>query len=269
MDFTLFFAWQSDSPLDDNKHLIRDAAKAALKRVTGDEHVEESPRLDHDTKGLSGTPEVAAAIFSKIERAGMFLGDVTFVGSSKSHDGREKKLPNMNVAIETGYAGKAVGWERVILVMNTAYGGPEEQVFDVKHRRNPITFSVHPGSTGEERTEEGRRLSRTIEEAVRARLRCEHEGVKEVLSVLDRHCLEVMITYSPHPSFPGPETATMGQALAAQGVLLALARMLELRLLRCDVNYDRTKSTAQYAYHWTYLGRLAARQLGIVKEVAE
>jgi hypothetical protein len=26
MDFLLFFASQSDSPLDDNKHLIRDAA---------------------------------------------------------------------------------------------------------------------------------------------------------------------------------------------------------------------------------------------------
>src|SRR5262245_26444562 len=138
MDFSLFFAWQSDSPVDDNKHLIRGAAKAAVKRVAADGDVEESPRLDHDTKGLSGTPEVAREIFTKIERAGMFLGDVTFVGSSRSYDDREKKLPNMDVAIELGYAGKAVGWERVILVMNTTYGEPDEQVFDIKHRRNTI-----------------------------------------------------------------------------------------------------------------------------------
>jgi hypothetical protein len=87
MDFSLFFAWQSDSPLDDNKHLIRDAAREAVRRIAAAD-VGESPRLDHETKGLSGTPEVANAIFAKIEQAGMFLGDVTFVGSSRSHDGR-------------------------------------------------------------------------------------------------------------------------------------------------------------------------------------
>jgi hypothetical protein len=138
MDFSLFYAWQSDSPLDDNKHLIRDAAKEAVKRISRDNDLEESSRLDHDTKDLSGTPEVAASIFSKIERAGMFLGDVTFVGSSTSFDGREKKLPNMNVAIELGYAGKAIGWERVILVMNTAYGDPAEQVFDIRPFRKLV-----------------------------------------------------------------------------------------------------------------------------------
>jgi hypothetical protein len=74
MDFSLFFAWQSDSPLDDNKHLIRDAAKEAVKRISADADVEESPRLDHDTKALSGTPEVASSIFTKIELARMFLG---------------------------------------------------------------------------------------------------------------------------------------------------------------------------------------------------
>jgi hypothetical protein len=100
MDFTLFFAWQSDSPLDDNKHLIRDAARDAVKRIGKDADVEESPRLDHDTKNLSGTPEVANAIFAKIDRAGMFLGDVTFVAASKAADGREKKLPSLNVATE-------------------------------------------------------------------------------------------------------------------------------------------------------------------------
>jgi hypothetical protein len=265
MDFSLFFAWQSDSPLDDNKHLIRDAASDAVKRVARDAEVEESPRLDHDTKGLSGTPEVASSIFSKIEQAGMFLGDVTFVGSSQSHDRREKNLPNMNVAIELGYAGKAVGWERVILVMNNAYGDPGEQVFDIKHRRNPITFDVPADSSAEKRKEEKGKLSRAIEAAVRARLKCEHEGVKDIISILDQHCLEVLVTYSPHQSFPGPVITNMGQVLTAQAMLRALARMLELRLLRCNVNYDPTTSTAQYAYHWTFLGRQTARQLGILK----
>jgi hypothetical protein len=265
MDFSLFFAWQSDRPLDDNKHLIRDAAKEAVKRVSADADVEESPRLDHDTKGLSGTPEVASSIFTKIERTGMFLGDVTYVGSSLSFDGREKKLPNMNVAIELGYAGKAVGWERIILVMNKAYGDADEQVFDIKHRRNPITFDMPADGGPDRRREERKKLSKAIEEAVRARLKCEHEGVKEIISVLDQHCLEVMVTFSPHPSFAGPAITEKGKALAAQAMLHALSRMLELRLLRCDPNYNSATSTAQYGYHWTYLGRLAARHLGIIE----
>ncbi len=265
MDFSLFYAWQSDSPLDDNKHLIRDAAKEAVKRISRDNEVEESPRLDHDTKDLSGTPEVAASIFSKIERAGMFIGDVTFVGSSTSFDGREKKLPNMNVAIEMGYAGKAIGWERVILVMNTAYGDPAEQVFDIKHRCNPIGYCVPPDADRDHRKKEKERLSKVIEEAVKARLRCEHEAVKAALSVLDQHCLEVMVTFGQRDSFPGPVITTIGQVLTSQAMLHALARMLELRLLRCDVNYNPTTCTGQYAYHWTYLGRSVARHLGIVQ----
>src|SRR5438270_577713 len=179
MDFTLFFAWQFDSPPNDNRYLIRDAAKDAVKRVAADADVEESPRLDHDTKGLSGTPEVANAIFAKIERAGMFLGDVTYVGLSRSHDKHKKKLPNMNVAVEMGYAGKAIGWERIILVMNKAYGKPDEQIFDIKHRRNPITYDVPADSTANKRKEEKRKLSKAIEEAVRMRLKCEHEGVRD------------------------------------------------------------------------------------------
>ena len=264
MDFSLFFAWQSDSPLDDNKHLIRDAAKIAVKRVAADAEVEESPRLDHDTKGMSGTPEVANAIFSKIERAGMFLADVTFVGSSRSHDGRDKKLPNMNAAIELGYAGRAIGWERIILVMNTAYGQPDEQVFDIKHRRNPITFWVAADSTAEHRKEERNKLARTIEESIRARLSNEHEEAKDVSAVLDQHCLDILIAHAANDWFSMTPITNMGQALTSQPTLMAIARMLELRLLRCDVQFDPTSKSAKYAYHWTYLGRLVARHLRII-----
>ncbi len=265
MDFSLFFAWQSDSPLDDNKHLIRDAAKAAVKRVAADGEVEESPRLDHDTKGLSGTPEVANAIFAKIERAGMFLGDVTFVGSSRSHDGREKKLPNMNAAIELGFAGKAIGWDRVILVMNKAYGDPEDQIFDIKHRRNPITFCVPADSTDDHRKEEGRKLAKTIEEAIRTRLKCEHEAAKDTAAILDQHCLDILIAHSQHDWFSTNPITTMGQALSSHATLMAIARMLELRILRCDVQFNPVTSSVNYAYHWTYLGRQVTRQLGIIK----
>lgn len=265
MDFSLFFSWQSDSPLDDNKHLIRDSAKIAAKRVAADAEVEESPRLDHDTKGLSGTPEVANAIFSKIEQSGMFLADVTYVGSSKSHDGRNKKLPNMNTAIELGYAGSAIGWERVILVMNTAYGEPDEQVFNIKHRRNPITFCVPADSGNEYRKEEQNKLASAIEFAIRARLSCEHEEAKKVSAFLDQQCLDLLIREAKHDWFSTAPITTMVQLHITQPILMAIARMLELRLLRCDVQFAPATSSAKYAYHWTYLGRLVARHLKIIE----
>lgn len=268
MEFTLFYAWQSDTPSDDNHYLIRDAAKDAVKLIAADNDVEESPRLDHDTAGLSGTPAIADSIFAKIESCGMFLADVTFVGSCSTADGRQKKLINPNVAIELGFAGKAVGWERVILVMNTAYGGPEDQAFDIKHRRNPIAYNLPAGSDSSARKEARKKLAAVLEGAIKAHLRCEHEAVKQAVSVLDQPCLGAMVTFGQHPYFSSPVPQNMGQALTFQSVLHALSRLLELRLLRCDVQYDANTSTGNYAYHWTYLGVLALKHLGIRKKDA-
>jgi hypothetical protein len=47
------------------------------------------------------------------------VADVTFIGTCG-----EKRIPNPNVMIELGYALRAVSSSRVILLMNTAFGGP-------------------------------------------------------------------------------------------------------------------------------------------------
>jgi hypothetical protein len=59
MDFTIFYAWQSDRTQNTHRYVIRDAAKEAVRRIGRDASVEDSPRLDHDTKDVSGTPERA------------------------------------------------------------------------------------------------------------------------------------------------------------------------------------------------------------------
>ncbi|MEL6231572.1 MAG: hypothetical protein AAFR24_16825 [Cyanobacteria bacterium J06627_3] len=137
-DLTLFYAWQSDLEPKCNRYLIRDAAKEALKQLSRESVLEESPRLDSDTQKVAGTPEVAATIFSKIDHAGLFLADVSFVGTSVDDD----KLPNSNVLLELGYAAARIGWGRTILVMNTAFGPPDSLVFDLRHRRWPITYHL-------------------------------------------------------------------------------------------------------------------------------
>jgi hypothetical protein len=76
---------------------VRDALAEAINALKADEEiVEPSEReardamhLDSDRQGVSGSPDLAATIFEKIERAAVFVADVTLVGetpaSKKTH----------------------------------------------------------------------------------------------------------------------------------------------------------------------------------------
>src|SRR5262245_32075150 len=99
-DFTLFYAWQSDTLQKANHYLIREALREPLTQLSAAGIVEDSTRIDHDTMGVAGTPEVAGTIFDKIKDAGLFLADVTFIGKSASGE----LLPNPNVLVELGFA---------------------------------------------------------------------------------------------------------------------------------------------------------------------
>jgi hypothetical protein len=48
---------------------------------------------------------------------------------------RHRRAPNPNVLLELGYARSALGQNRIALVMNTAFGGPEKLRFDLKMYR--------------------------------------------------------------------------------------------------------------------------------------
>lgn len=157
MDFTIFYAWQSDRSQNTHRYLIRDAAKEAVKRIGKDASVEDSPRLDHDTKDVPGTPQIAGTIFRKIQESGAFIADLTFIGAADLHDGDKKLLPNPNVLLELGYAARSIGWDRIICVMNTAYGPVEEQIFDIRQRRWPICYELK-GENPED-DPEGQRVS--------------------------------------------------------------------------------------------------------------
>src|SRR4051812_5501669 len=104
MDLPVFYSWQNDRAPAAGRYFIRDALKAAVSRIARDSSVDESPRLDHDTKGQSGMPAIAESVFRKIESAAVFVGDITFVASLTGPDGSAAKgLPNPNVLVELGY----------------------------------------------------------------------------------------------------------------------------------------------------------------------
>src|ERR1700678_3616365 len=144
--FTVFFAWESGRPAANHRNLIESAARAALAHLQADAVLEVDPRLDKDTTGVPGTPAIAETIFSKIERADLFLWDGTFV----TGDG-ERPAPNPNVLIELGYAAAKIGWEFIIGVMNEHHGGFSKLPFDLRHRRRPIPYRLANGASDDER----------------------------------------------------------------------------------------------------------------------
>lgn len=137
--FTIFYAWQSDRPSALCRHFIAKALEAAAQRV-GEQHGVQI-RVDSDTQGVPGTPPVSETILQKIDACDVFLADLTFVAETPGG----KVSPNPNVLIEYGYALKAKGPRKVLLVMNTAFGAPEQLPFDLRHLRFPIRYGAAEG----------------------------------------------------------------------------------------------------------------------------
>jgi hypothetical protein len=135
---TVFYAWQSD--VKPNRGFIAHALDDAIVMLQRDLGIEEPVRLDHDTKGEAGCPDIAATIFSKIDRCAAFVADVTPVGTIG-----DQATPNPNVLVELGYALRAVGTQRVILVHNVALGTPDLLPFDLRGKR-VTTFHAVPNT---------------------------------------------------------------------------------------------------------------------------
>src|SRR6266446_4696108 len=124
MNIKIFYSWQSDIDRKFNRNFIKDCLERTIKKLNKSLTVEEAIRLDHDTKDVTGSPDIANTILQKIDECDVFIGDITFV--SKSEKGR--CFSNPNVLIELGYALKSLSDGRLLNVMNTAFGEPEENL---------------------------------------------------------------------------------------------------------------------------------------------
>jgi|SRR5580658_165497 hypothetical protein len=149
----IFWSWQSDTPEQIGKYLVRDALKAAIAKLKQSDDIEEPTRddlhLDQDTQGTTGSPDLVPTILGKIEKSEVVVADVTTVGKT---DGA-KGLINSNVAIELGYALRACTDARVILVFNKYYGTHEDLPFDLRHKGGAVVFDLSPEAEGKEISE--------------------------------------------------------------------------------------------------------------------
>ncbi|WP_143492128.1 hypothetical protein [Pseudomonas sp. B28(2017)] len=139
MEATVFYSWQSDLDGKLNRYFIRDCLKDALRKLSAEPEYGESVRIDSDTAGVPGTPDIAFTIFKKIDSSQVFIADISFCATSA--DG-QKKFPNSNVMIELGYALARNSDAGVLNIMNTAYGKPDDLPFDLKHKRWPIQYEL-------------------------------------------------------------------------------------------------------------------------------
>ena len=138
----IFYAWQTDLPDETNRRLIRESLRTACSAIE-DEFKSEHLRLELDeaTRGESGSPNIPQSIQKKIEESDIFIADITTVNKPAR---KSKKTPNPNVVFELGYAVAHLGWSRVILLFNKAYGTfPDDMPFDFdRHRASPFEYRI-------------------------------------------------------------------------------------------------------------------------------
>ncbi|MGZ8174461.1 MULTISPECIES: hypothetical protein [Methylobacter] len=168
MKRTIFYSWQSDLDASGNRNLIEDALKRSIKSIKKDDTESVEPVLDRDTAGISGSPSISESIFAKITLADVFVADVSLINPESG----KRLTPNPNVLVELGYAIAQLGWERVVLVQNTAYGSPEDLPFDLRGRR-VVPYSFRNGTS--DRSEVRALLQGRLEAALKAAL---HESTQ-------------------------------------------------------------------------------------------
>jgi hypothetical protein len=176
----IFWAWQFDLPGKTGRHFIRGALEAAISQINQTEDIDEPDEefqegkliLDYGRKGLKGSPDLANEILKKIDRAAVFIGDVTPVGKGAPHKTDEgvessgKLLMNPNVAIELGYALKSKGTDHVLMVMNGHYGKRADMPFDLGHKGGPIMYNLAPDATPAQIDTEKRKLVAVLLDAL-------------------------------------------------------------------------------------------------------
>jgi hypothetical protein len=169
MTHHIFFSWQSDTPPKVGRNLIESSLERAIGKLRADADVDPADRdmaVDRDTRDVPGLPPILETILGKIDGAALFVSDLTYV-AQREGGGR---TPNPNVCIEHGYALKALSWRRLIAVMNTAFGHPDqhELPFDLRHARRPIMFECASDADNEARRRAREELTAGFVQALRS-----------------------------------------------------------------------------------------------------
>tara|TARA_E500000305_G_scaffold3796_1_gene3402 strand:- start:53831 stop:54721 length:891 start_codon:yes stop_codon:yes gene_type:complete len=250
---SIFYSWQSDLPPETSRQPIHDAIISSISNLSSHPRVVESPRIDHDTKNVGGTPEIAGTIFRKIEQAAIFVADVTITSQTSEVTNKRKYSPNANVMLEAGYAASSIGWDRIILVMNERYGGPTKLPFDLRNRRWPIMFSSKKLDEGNIVVLDG--LVSRLEEQISMCLAAEYARAEDAIAKLAPHARRIMRRLALANTFNDGEPKN--NLISRDD--FHTQQMITLGLIRCVADTTPFRSHME----WTYLGRECCRRLGV------
>ncbi|GAB3753087.1 hypothetical protein [Spirosoma pomorum] len=186
MVYKIFFSWQLDTDPTYNKYLISQAVKDAIKTIKSKYQTDVSIDLALDRADDSnqpGSPNVVGLIEQKIRECHIFLADVTFVNRYRTYitdriKARRKGGINNNVVIELGQAKALIGDERIIKVMNVAYGKIGTKLpfpFDIEQDRYPITYEAESDIDLKQTTKQ---LASVLESAILVIIR-QHETLRK------------------------------------------------------------------------------------------
>lgn len=146
-EIRIFYSWQSDLNENTNRYFIRDILKKAIKKL--EEELSCDFVLDEATAEEIGSPNIPQTIVEKISKADIFIVDVSIVNNINAHQ-EERKMPNPNVMYELGFAVAGLGWERVLLAFNKAFGTVKNLPFDIDRHRVSLSYSFNkPGDKAE------------------------------------------------------------------------------------------------------------------------
>lgn len=178
MNCTIFYSWQSDLPNATNRGFIEKALENATKALRNDDSLKVEPVIDRDTQNVPGSPDIANTIFTKIEQAEVFVCDISIINQNAP----SRLTPNPNVLIELGYAMKVLGWQKIIMVINTAFGSPEVLPFDLRMRR---VLPYNMPQESQDRATERKKLEAMFTAALRTILEgLDMQAVGEVIQPL-------------------------------------------------------------------------------------
>ncbi len=175
MKITVFYSWQSDLPNRTNRGFIEKALEKAIKTIRSSLVIEKDERpdedaiiIDQDTQGMTGSPDIAHAIFDKIQNADIFVGDVSIINNhlklNVPTSEKFRPTPNPNVLVELGYSANRLTWDNIICVLNLAYGNIDDLPFDLRSRRVLSYRAKEQDEVGAERDN----LAKQLETALQA-----------------------------------------------------------------------------------------------------
>lgn len=171
--FTVFYAWQSDLPPKVNRRAILNALNEAAGNL--EEELGGRILVDEATRGVSGSPYIPQKIFDKIRSSDAIIADVSTV----CRDISGRTTANPNVTFELGYAVAHLGWDRVVLLLNSNFGPVEDLPFDFdRHRASP--YRLAPELAGSDLKAAKVDLRKLIETAIRAIMQGSPKRPKEL-----------------------------------------------------------------------------------------